>query len=107
MSLKRKSLAVEAFAADDEDVAAFDRVLLGVGQLVRQPVLPGFGGRDLLPGLALRVRCRAFQVCTAFSTGLPFSSYVMLVQRQLAFALDRLAVQRLGLEAGLDVSPTR
>ncbi len=47
--------AVEALAADREDVAAFDRVLLLVGQLVRQAILPGFAGADLLPGLALVV----------------------------------------------------
>ena len=34
--------AVEPFADDGEDVAPFDRVLLVVGQLVRQPILPGF-----------------------------------------------------------------
>ena len=38
-SLKRKSRAVEAVADDREEVAAFDRVLLGVGQLVRQAIL--------------------------------------------------------------------
>ena len=73
-SLKRKLLAVEAVAADDEDVAAFDRVLLGVGQLVRQAILPGFARLDLLLGLALRRSCRASTSAPSFRPACRFSS---------------------------------
>ena len=47
--------AVEAFADDREDVAAFDRVAGRVGHFVGQPVLALLRGLDLQLGAALGV----------------------------------------------------
>ena len=62
--------AVEALAANHEDVPALDAVTLGVGHLVAQPILAGLGGLHLLVGLALRRRYRASTSARSDSTGL-------------------------------------
>ena len=100
MSLKRKSLAVEALAAHHEDVAALDGVLLAVGQLVRQPILAGLGRLDLLPGPCPRRWCPASR---SARPSRPARLVVVadLVERQLALALRPASVERLGLKLAL------
>ena len=74
---------------------------LRVGQPVRQPILARLGRLDLLAGLALRVGVELPGL-----HGLLDRLVLVVVgdaeQGQFALALDRLLVERLGAEAGLD-----
>ena len=98
--------AVEALAADHEDIAALDGVPLAVGQLDDSRYWPGLGRLHLLAGLAFDVGVQ-LPGLDGLLDRLVLVVVADLEEGQLALALDRLAVQGLGVEEALMVSPAR
>ena len=88
---------IEAVATNDEDVAAFDLVVLGVAEGIGEAILAGLGGFDRLRSRALVVGVEVPFLDLGFD-GLGLVVVFDFVKHERSGAVDAFAIQGLGLE---------